>query len=64
MYNISIGAARLPTLITAYMNLKEFKNTETTIKKSHFNQVLKQKKEAKKAFNTIISNINNMITMK
>ena len=52
MYNISIGAARLPTLITAYKNLKEFKNTETTIKKSHFNQALKQKKEVKNTLNT------------
>ena len=53
LYNISIGAARLPTLQTTYKNLKEFKHTDTTVQKKHFNQSLKQKKENKKVFNTV-----------
>ena len=53
LYNISIGAARLPTLQTTYKNLKEFKHTDTVIQKKHFNQSLKQKKENKKVFNTV-----------
>jgi len=53
LYNISIGAARLPTLQTTYKNLKEFKHTDTVVQKKHFNQSLKQKKENKKVFNTV-----------
>ena len=53
MYNMSIGAARLPTLMTAYKSLKDFKHSETTVKKSNFNQAIKQKKGNKKAYNTI-----------
>ena len=53
MYNLSIGASRLPALDTAYRSLKDFKDSDTTVKKSHFIQAVKEKKEAKKAFNTI-----------
>ena len=48
LYNISIGAARLPTLQLAYRNLKEIKQTETTVQKKHFNQSLKQKKRIRR----------------
>ena len=53
MYNLSIGASRLPALDTAYRSLKDFKDSDTTVKKSHFIQAVKEKKEAKKDFNTI-----------
>ena len=53
MYILSIGASRLPALTTAYQSLKSFKDSDTTVKKSHFIQAVKEKKEAKKAFNTI-----------
>ena len=43
----------MPTLQTTYKNLKEFKHTDTTVQKKHFNQSLKQKKENKKVFNTV-----------
>ena len=53
MYNLSIGASRFPALDTAYRSLKDFKDSDTTVKKSHFIQAVKEKKEAKKDFNTI-----------
>ena len=48
-----MGAGRLNTLTTTYQNLKGFKNAETTVKKTEFNQTLKQTKEGKKALNTV-----------
>ena len=53
MYNVSMGAGRLNTLTTTYQNLKGFKDVETTVKKSQYNQTLKQTKEGKKALNTV-----------
>ncbi len=53
MYNLSIGASRLPSLTTAYQSLKSFKDSDTKVKKSHFTQAVKDKMEAKKAFNTV-----------
>ena len=35
LYNISIGAARLPTLQTTYKNLKEFRHTDTVVQKKN-----------------------------
>ena len=48
MYNVSMGAGRLNTLTTTYQNLKGFTNAETLVKKSQFNNTLKQTKENKK----------------
>ena len=53
MYNVSMGAGRLNTLTTTYQNLKGFKDVETTVKKSQYNQTLKQTKEGKKTLNTV-----------
>ena len=43
MYNVSMGAGRLNTLTTTYQNLRGLKHAETTVKKTEFNQTLKQK---------------------
>jgi hypothetical protein len=53
MYNVSMGAGRLNTLTTTYQNLKGFKDAETTVKKSEYNNTLKQTKEGKKTLNTV-----------
>ena len=53
MYNVSMGAGRLNTLTTTYQNLKGFKNAETLVKKSEYNNTLKQTKESKKTLNTV-----------
>ena len=53
MYSLSIGAFRLPALTTAYQSLKSLKDSDIKVKKSHFTQAVKEKKEAKKAFNTV-----------
>ena len=53
MYNVSMGAGRLNTLTTTYQNLRGFKDVETTVKKSQFNNTLKQTKEGKKTLNTV-----------
>ena len=53
MYNVSMGAGRLNTLTTTYQNLKGFTNAETLVKKSQFNNTLKQTKEGKKTLNTV-----------
>ncbi len=53
MYNVSMGAGRLNTLTTTYQNLRGFKDVDTTVKKSQFNNTLKQTKEGKKALNTV-----------
>ena len=43
-----MGAGRLNTLTTTYQNLRGFKHAETTVKKTEFNQTLKQTKEGGK----------------
>ena len=48
-----MGAGRLNTLTTTYQNLKGFKNAETVVKKSEYNNTLKQTKENKKTLNTV-----------
>ena len=44
-----MGAGRLNALTTTYQNLRRFKHAETTVKKTEFNQTLRQTKEGKKA---------------
>ncbi len=51
MYNVSMGAGRLNTLTTTYQNLRGFKHAETIVKKSEYNNTLKQTKEGKKTLN-------------
>ena len=60
MYNISVGAARLPTLITAYQSLKIFKHSETTVNKSNFNQAINKRRKPKRHLILYILNMNNM----
>ena len=60
MYNISIGATRLPTLITTYKSLKDFKHSDTTVMKSNFNQAINKRKKIRRLSIQFILNMNNM----
>ncbi len=51
-----MSAGRLNTLTATYQNLRgfcRFKNAETIVKKSQYNQTLKETKEGKKTLNTV-----------